>query len=80
MYSLILLVDGLDYTGGVVTLTIAVGESEACATYAIINDDISEGDESFSVALSSSDLAVDPLANSAVVTIIDDGKLLIYEF
>jgi hypothetical protein len=66
--------DGMDYVGGAQTVSIGVGESEACSTFSIIDDGLFEGSESFSVALTSSDLMVDPLASSAVVNIMEDGK------
>ena len=55
-------------------MTIGVGESEACASFNIIDDGLFEGLESFSVALTSSDLIVDPTSSSAVVNIDDDGE------
>ena len=55
-------------------VTIAVGQSEACATFNIIDDGLFEGSESFGVALSSSDLIVDPQFSTAVVNINDNGK------
>ena len=55
-------------------MTIGVGESEACASFSILDDGLFEGLESFSVALTSSDLIVDPTSSSAVVNINDDGK------
>ena len=56
------------------TVTITVGQSEACATISIIDDGLFEGSESFGVALSSSDLTVDPQFSTAVVNINDNGK------
>lgn len=64
----------MDYTGGPRTITIAVGESEACTTFNIIDDGLVEGSESFQAALTISDLALDPQSSSATVTIADNGK------
>ena len=66
--------DGLDYVGGSVVVSIPVGESEACATFNIIDDGIFEGPESFGVALTSSDLTVNPQSSSAEVIISDNGR------
>ena len=57
-------------------VTIPAGQSEACATFNILDDGLFEGLESFGVVLTSSDLAVDPQFSSAVVNINDDGKNL----
>ena len=65
---------GLDYIGGSEVVTIVAGLSEACATFGILDDGIFEGSESFGVALTSSDLSVDPQSSSAVVIIEDNGK------
>ena len=69
--------DGLDYVGGEQTVSIGAGESEACATFEIIDDAVFEFSETFNVALTSTDLMVDPQSSSAVVSIIDDGEKLI---
>ena len=66
--------DGVDYVGGAVPVTIAIGENEACALYGINDDAIFEGSETFQVSLSNSDLPLDPQSSTAVVTIIDDGE------
>ena len=66
--------DGLDYVGGEQTILIEIGENEACATFEIIDDDEFESSETFSVALSSTNLMVDPQSSSTVVTIIDNGE------
>ena len=66
--------DGLDYVGGEQTISIEIGESEACATFEIIDDVEFESSETFNVALASTDLMVDPQSSSTVVTIIDNGE------
>ena len=73
---MIVYADGLDYVGGAQIVSIGIGESEACASFSIIDDGLFEGSESFNVALTSSDLTVDPQFSSAVVNINDNGEKL----
>ena len=60
---------GSDYTAASGTLTFGVGETSKTFTVKILNDNVAEEPESFTVALSNAELAT---PSTATITIIDD--------
>ena len=69
-----------DYIAGPVSVTFGVGDSQASAAIAIINDAVVEQlMESFGLNLSSSDNAADVSGATAQATIVDDdSKFIIF--
>ena len=58
-------------------LTLTGTDGENCSTIPILDDSAVEGNETFSVQLSTSNTAVDITQSSAMVTIIDDDAVTI---
>ena len=63
-----------DYTGLAGTITFAAGESSKNVSIAIINDTISEGNETFNLILSGASNAGLGTPTVATITIIDNDK------
>jgi hypothetical protein len=63
-----------DYTGLAGTLTFAPGESSKNVTISIINDTVTEGNETFNLILSGVSNASLGSPNIATVTIVDNDK------
>lgn len=68
-----------DFSGTSGTIEFAEGQSEATFTIDIVNDDIAEVDETFSVALTSvtGDAVLDGEQDTATVSIVDDDRPVI---
>ena len=71
--------DPADYNGGVFPLTFSSATNEPqCGNIGIVNDDICEGDETFTCQLSTSDSQITLSPPAITVTIDDDdGNLLL---
>jgi hypothetical protein len=62
------------------TLVFQSGEAQVCTPVSIVNDAIVEGPESFTLELSTSDLAVDNnFRTTALLNIIDDDSKLMHD-
>lgn len=59
------------------TLTLTGADGENCTTISILDDDIIETNETFSLRLSATNTAIDIVQNSATVIIIDDDTVTI---
>ena len=59
------------------TLTLTGADGEDCTTISILDDNVVERNETFSVQLSTSNTAVDITQNSATVTVIDNDMVTI---
>ena len=71
--------DPADYRGGTLPLTFSsITSAPQCGTISIENDDICEGDETFTCLLSTSDSQITLSPSAGTVTINDDdGNLLL---
>jgi hypothetical protein len=67
-------VTGSDYNGKSGTLIFAAGESSRTFTVAIINDTVSEANETFTVALSGPANVAAGSPTTSIVTIVDNDK------
>ena len=66
---------GVDFDSGGVNITVTPPTTTTCHTINITDDSIREGDETFSVVVSSPDDPVDLRTSTAVVTIRDDDGI-----
>ncbi len=69
---------GADYTDSTGTVTIAAGQTTANIVIGVLNDDIFEGDEVFTVNLSNASDGALITTNSATVTIADNGDAAVF--
>ncbi|MBA2347469.1 MAG: matrixin family metalloprotease, partial [Solirubrobacterales bacterium] len=68
---------GKDYKAAFGTLTFAAGQTSATFTVSVIGDRLVEGDETFGVTLTSPTGGATLVASSAVMTIVDNERLLL---
>ena len=65
-----------DFSLAEVTIVLTPPDLDGCSSVAVVNDNVREGEETFSVTVSSPDEAIDLRSSTAVVTIQDnDGEI-----
>lgn len=63
-----------DYTPLTLTLTLLSGESQACFSVETLDDDVVEGEETFTVVIRSQDKAVIIPTNTTIINIHDSDR------